>query len=400
MEKFIDIQELNDLAKYFPENKPLYVVGGAVRDKLRLNALSCDIDVCAAMDTVELREILKGSKFKIIPSSERLGTVLIKGERVYEFTAFRKDSYPKGSGVHKPTEISFTSDINQDAKRRDFKCNAIYYDIANDKIVDLLGGIKDIENKLLSTTVSPYEVLAQDGLRIMRLYRFASTLGYDIEEETKEAAVKLVDRLDEISPERIQVELSKLLLGEYADKALEMISQNRVLERLFGVTNESNFLKLIGDVEDRLAVLLSCLYEKVGGDAGEFCKSKLGKYKYKNYTVDRVARIVATVMQLESLNGDYREFAMSSFDIADIVAYICKDKSKSDMLLKERDYIVKRSLPKNILELKVDGQHIKELGYKGKEIGRILNELFIDCLYERVENDKQELLRRVKDGRI
>lgn len=399
MERFIDIQELSELAEYFPKDKPLYVVGGAVRDKIRLNALSCDIDICAATDTNELRELLKTSKFKIVPSSERLGTVLIKGERVYEFTAFRKDSYPIGSGVHKPTEISFTTDINEDAKRRDFKCNAVYYDIIKNEIVDPLNGINDIENKLLSTTVSPYEVLAQDGLRIMRMYRFVSTLGFEIEKETKLASIELLDRLDEISPERIQVELNKLLMGEFADKALSMLVKNKVLTKLFDTREDLQFLPLVGEIEDRLAIILSQIYDNKD-NAEAFCRKMLGKFKYKNFTLDRVTKIITAINELNKSKIDYRELAMKFYDEVDIVAYVIKDMTKSCSLAKERDYIKLHSLPKNVLELRVNGQDIKDLGYSGKDIGVILNKLLIECLNERLNNDKDELLGSVKNGRI
>ncbi|MDE5616361.1 MAG: tRNA adenylyltransferase, partial [Clostridia bacterium] len=118
-------EELKRLASYFPKEKKLYAVGGCVRDALR--GKPCyDIDLAGAITPDELTVILKDSEFKVCEASPRLGTMIIKGECAYEYTTFRTDSYHAGSGIHTPTSVRFTEDIFEDARRRDFKCNAVY----------------------------------------------------------------------------------------------------------------------------------------------------------------------------------------------------------------------------------------------------------------------------------
>ncbi len=104
-------EELTKLAKLFPSDKPLYAVGGCVRDSLR-GVEFYDIDLAGALIPDELAEVLKDSPFQVHSASPRLGTVIIKGkEKHYEYTTFRIDSYPKGSGEHTPSKEELTDDI-------------------------------------------------------------------------------------------------------------------------------------------------------------------------------------------------------------------------------------------------------------------------------------------------
>ena len=210
--------ELEELASYFPIDMPLYAVGGCVRDYLR--GKECyDIDLSGGVRPDDLVELLSKSPFRVVSASPRLGTVIIKGKNTYEYTTFRIDSYPAGSGIHTPTDVQFTDDLTVDAKRRDFKCNAIYYDIKGRQIIDPLGGIEDIKQNILSTTIDPDVVLSQDGLRILLLARFVSKLGYEIDKQTYDSAKRLLGRLNDISGERIREELNKIFEGEHCYKA-------------------------------------------------------------------------------------------------------------------------------------------------------------------------------------
>ena len=129
-------------------NKPLYAVGGIVRNFLIDQIKSSDIDLCAPIRVEDFESILKTHGFIIITSVMRTGTIIFSdSERKYEFTSFRKEKYV--GGEHTPFETEFIEDILDDALRRDFKCNAVYYDIAGDKIVDPLGGLEDIKKKEL-----------------------------------------------------------------------------------------------------------------------------------------------------------------------------------------------------------------------------------------------------------
>ena len=180
-------EELKALAAQFPPDKPLYAVGGCVRDEL-LGREVYDIDLTSACLQEQAESFALKAGMRVSLGSKRLGTVIIKGKSSYEYTPFRVDSYPAGSGVHKPTQVRFTQDIQEDARRRDFTVNALYRNISTGETVDLLGGEEDLKNRLLRAVDDPMRVLGEDGLRIMRLYRFVSTLGFDAEEETERAA--------------------------------------------------------------------------------------------------------------------------------------------------------------------------------------------------------------------
>ncbi|MDE6210834.1 MAG: CCA tRNA nucleotidyltransferase, partial [Clostridia bacterium] len=340
--------ELQELASYFPIDKPLYAVGGCVRDHLR--GKGCyDIDLAGGVKPEELIEILSKSSFGVVSASPRLGTVVIKGKSTYEYTTFRIDSYPSGSGVHTPTQVEFTDDLTTDAKRRDFKCNAIYYNIKDAQIIDPLGGIKDIEHCVLSTTVEPDTVLSQDGLRILRLARFVSTLGYEIEEQTYDSAKRLVGRLNEISVERIREELNRILSGEHCYKALCLLRDIGAFKIILpelaandGVPQKAEYHKY--DVlEHTFKVVEACppqvrlaglfhdiakgvcqakdgnmyFHNLVGAEMTEEIMTRL---KYSNRQIERTTRMVK--LHMFDINGNTKEskcrrFIANNFDIFD-----------------------------------------------------------------------------------
>ena len=226
-----------NLAKTMP--KSLYVVGGAVRNFLIDGSLSHDIDLAGAIPVQQFISVLNDFGIKESAVYPRTGTVMFSdGEYHYEYTAFRRDTYV--GGEHLPVKSEFTEDILEDALRRDFKCNAIYYDVQKDDIIDLLGGIEDINNKTLSTVCEPDKVFCVDGLRLMRLARFAGELNFQPTYETLQSAKKYADNILDIAPERIYNELKMILssdskypfsdpIGHY--RGLKILDKTRVLDK-------------------------------------------------------------------------------------------------------------------------------------------------------------------------
>ena len=195
--------------------KPLYVVGGFVRDFLGgLHSEYADVDICGAMLAEDFAVFAKNAG--LIPQAvyKHTGTVkLSDGEgNDFEYTCFRSDKYVRGE--HTPAEIFFTDDINLDARRRDFTANAIYYDVANDRFVDPLNGIAAVREKRLTTVDKAEKVFGEDGLRLMRLARFAGQLGYTPDRETLRGAAANASMIEDISPERIYTELTQILLAD------------------------------------------------------------------------------------------------------------------------------------------------------------------------------------------
>lgn len=202
---------LRELADLF--SGKLYVVGGAVRDAL-CGKTPSDIDIAAPISPKEAVILLKNSDFRVRSESARLGTLKIfGGSDSFEYTAFRTDSYPDG-GAHAPKEVRFTDDVKEDAMRRDFTVNAVYYNITEGKIVDPLNGISDMQNMLLKTCREPEITLGEDGLRLLRLVRIAAETGFIIEQNTFTAAKNRASLLADISVERVREELLKILAAD------------------------------------------------------------------------------------------------------------------------------------------------------------------------------------------
>ena len=195
-------------------DRPLYLVGGYVRNFLLYGkVLGTDIDVCGPFCVEELSDRLQGVA-KVIPVNPRIGTVLLKvGEDEYEYTTFRKDSYPLG-GAHTPQSVTFVQTVEEDALRRDFTVNALYYDIKNHILKDVLGGMEDLQNKRLRTADKWQKTFREDGLRLLRAVRFAAQLGFDLSPETEEGAKSEAKLLKDISPERKRQELDLIFTAD------------------------------------------------------------------------------------------------------------------------------------------------------------------------------------------
>lgn len=429
----IDDTQLKELAKYFPDDRPLYAVGGCVRDYL-IGRKCYDVDLSGGVKPSELVKLLALSPFEVVSASPRLGTVIIKGKKkTYEYTTFRIDSYPSGSGVHTPADVRFTSELQVDAKRRDFKCNAIYCEVKSGKIIDPLGGKEDVANSVLSTTVDPQTVLSQDGLRIMRLVRFVSVLGYEVEEATYAAAKESVGRLNEISAERIRDELNKILAGEHCYKALRMMSDLGVLKTILpslaendGVRQKIQYHKYdvlehtfrvveAAPVEARLAALFHDIAKGVcqKKDGNMYFHNTLGakmtreimtKLKYPAKQIEATARVVQEHMF--DVNGNTKEskcrrFIARNLDILDTLlalfradcvgtGYLQSSRTAEKL---ERIYarMLDEGVPLSVKQLNINGKDLQEIGYKGKEIGEALAALWECALLGGVANDKEKL---------
>ena len=233
-------ENLKKLAALCP--KPLYAVGGYVRNFLIDGTVSSDLDIAAALSTEEIKRAAKDCGFNVVAEYKRTGTAVISdGERKYEYTRFRTDVYAVGGG-HTPTGTAFTEDIALDAVRRDFKCNAVYYDIKNDEIIDVLGGVSDIKNKILDTVIEPERVFKSDGLRLLRLARFAAELNFTPTEKVLTGAKIYADNIRDIVPKRIYEEIKKILLSDekyaFSDKqgpytGFKIMEETGVMDILF-----------------------------------------------------------------------------------------------------------------------------------------------------------------------
>ncbi len=220
------------------ENCPaLYLVGGSVRDFLRgALAKKPDWDIASPASEEQLLAAAKKCGFEAVAVYPRTGTVKLKDAdgTGYEFTRFRTDEYERG--IHTPTKITFTDDIALDARRRDFCANAVYYDIQAGEFCDPLGGIADIQNKILRTVAPAEKVFGEDGLRLMRLARIAAQIGFSPDAECLAGATRNAALIKDIAPERIFKELDLLLFaggtGGAAYRGLELLKETGVLAHI------------------------------------------------------------------------------------------------------------------------------------------------------------------------
>jgi len=197
----------------------LYAVGGLPRNAL-LGIPASDMDICSRL-TPEETMALCGGGFKCVYKAPEFGTVEIRAEGLhFEHTTFRADVYGAG-GTHRPDAVRFSDTVSEDAFRRDFTCNALYADILTGELLDPTGGRADIKNRRLrATSPDPAVILRDDGLRVLRLVRFACELGFDIEENTWRAACENVGGLADIAWERKRDEFTKILLSDARYPAL------------------------------------------------------------------------------------------------------------------------------------------------------------------------------------
>ncbi len=352
MTKLFVSEPIRRFAERFPV--PLYIVGGYVRDGLD-GIASDDVDITSSLSVSEV-EALVGEDFFIDLIKKDTGTVCIRhGDEIWQYTAFRKDVYGKG---HTPVE-TIPASMEEDAFRRDFKANAVYYDIKKDEICDLVGGVTDIENKVLSATRPPEEVFGEDGLRLMRLARIAAETGYEPDEEAMDAAKKNAFRIDEIAPDRIRVELGKIL---HADKkrglfgapsrGLNILQQTGVLERILpeiskgdGMPQRSDYHKFdvfghtlttvdYADDSVRTAAFFHDIgkpfvYEKRGNFYGHdvegesLCEAVMTRLRYSKSEILTTKRLVRWHML--DMSGDMRENKIRLFvqQNADIIDRLC-----------------------------------------------------------------------------
>ena len=357
-------EKLINLAESCPY--PLYIVGGRVRDFLAgLETPNADNDICAPADADDFSARAKAAGFTVDATYKNTGTVKLSyaGED-FEFTCFRSDEYVRGE--HRPAKTYLTTDINLDARRRDFKCNAIYYDIAARKIVDPLGGVDDVKAKRITTVAPAEKVFGEDGLRLMRLARIAAQTGFTPTDECLHGATVNRELIRDVSAERVYNELNAIL---HADKkygvegaqytGLKILERTGVLKEILpelaagkGVLQREDFhaydvlehslrAVLYADESVRFAALLH--------DIGKpFCSKKYGNFHGHEHEGAQISEKVCARLKVSKklteetvklislhmydLRGDARENKVRKFIIENL------DVLDKLLLLKQADF--------------------------------------------------------------
>lgn len=188
-----------------------YAVGGCVRDTL-LGREPQDWDITTSAKPFQIKELFK----KTIDTGIQHGTVTVMIDHIgYEVTTYRIDGEYEDN--RHPKKVEFTDNLKLDLERRDFTINAMAYN-ENRGLIDEFGGIKDLKDGIIRCVGDAGQRFDEDALRMLRAVRFAGQLGFEIEKKTREAIVERASHLENISSERIRVELTKLLISKEAGR--------------------------------------------------------------------------------------------------------------------------------------------------------------------------------------
>ncbi len=216
--------------------KELYLVGGAVRD-IALGIAEeelDDLDFCTNARPEESLQIIKDANLPHYDMGIEFGTVgaVLHGPKDEGYpkdcqvTTYRSEEYYDRGSRH--PEVKFGDTIEQDLGRRDFSINSMAID-GEENFIDPYGGLDDLKDGLLRVVGDPWETLAEDPLRILRVARFQSRLGFDIDDDLHCASYDRAERILDISRERWLQEMTKILRGAYLHKAMEFLFDVRVL---------------------------------------------------------------------------------------------------------------------------------------------------------------------------
>ena len=365
--KFISITNyIKDIIKSSPFYLHTYICGGGIRDFIMGNEIK-DIDLVIDMENggVEFAKFCMDSNLLThdVVIYERFGTAMFKfkafPEDEIECVMTRGEKYLDKNSRN--PETVFAS-IEDDCIRRDLTINALFYYISTGEIVDMVGGLNDIENKVIRTTnENPDIVYDDDPLRVLRTIRFATRYGWEIEPKTYESMKRYVDRLEIISKERIKDEFNKILLSDNASMGIrtlcdigamkyiipevdEMIGMEQnafhfgdVFEHTMALLNYDTTHFESEDIAVRLALLLHDIgkirTQSVGDDGRvhfydhEFAGATmvvdiLKRLKYDNKTIDTVQFLVKNHMRTKNFGNYCSKIKMKSFNK---LAYDCKN---------------------------------------------------------------------------
>jgi putative nucleotidyltransferase with HDIG domain len=185
-----------------------------------------DIDIATDATPERLQQLFP----KTIPVGAQFGVVLVlENDHQFEVATFRRDeAYVDG---RRPSAVRFGS-AEEDAQRRDFTINGLFYDPMTEQVIDFVGGRADIERKIVRTIGEPQQRFSEDKLRLLRCVRFASNLGFEIEPATLAAVKEMAGQIHVVSAERIRDELIKIFTRPNAGRGLELLDETGLLKEI------------------------------------------------------------------------------------------------------------------------------------------------------------------------
>jgi len=434
------IEILARVIKDTPYENKIFVVGGYVRDLL-LKRPSKDVDLvvdgfgleggiqAAEFIARQLGIYRKDSNPVIFPrfGTAKLTIKLPSGPFDIEFVAPRKEQYTPGS--RKPLVSAGT--IHDDAHRRDFTINALFKNLSSGEVMDLTGrSLIDLEKKIIQTTSDPDWIFQEDPLRILRAIRFAFKYNFDLPLSVIRAIKRNAAKLKDISAERIQDELNKILVTEKPSRAIRMFEITGILnivfpelQKLVGMKQNAfhkhdafrHTLNVLDNVPADTTLRLSALFHDIGkaatrtnnngriqflghAEAGaKITQEIMRRLKYTNDDINRVSALVKHHMDLKSAGPDAEQIQDKTlrkfiYRVADKLEPLLKlmhadNISHSDAASMPRQIDAIRNKVQgwdmaSILNTKslLDGNEIAALGATGRQIGEIKDRILLRVL--------------------
>ena len=412
-----------------------YAVGGCIRDTL-MGSAPHDWDICTSALPDEMKTVF--SREHLVETGLKHGTLtVVKNHVPYEITTYRLDG--TYTDHRHPDSVSFVDDIREDLSRRDFTVNAMACD-ADGHVLDLFGGMQDLEARLIRCVGSPAHRFEEDALRILRSLRFASVLDFTIHPDTSEAVHQLYPTLKNVAAERIQGELLRLLCGsgvgrilrEYTDVfafLLPALSPSVGYDQqnphhLYTVWEHT--IRAVEQVPPEPFLRLTMLLHDTGKPfsrttdeqgighykghqkiSAELARRTLDELRCDHSLRDRVVRLVEAhdiplstdrKLLLRRLNRFGEEDLRALFQIhrADRIATGTRNPAHADAHCRELSEALNHLLAERpcytLRDLAVNGRDLTRMGLKGPAVGEALTHLLRKVMDGEVENEKSALL--------
>ena len=370
-----------------------FAVGGCVRDTL-LGRTPEDWDVTTSARPEAVKAIFE----RTVDTGLQHGTVtVLKNRKGYEVTTYRIDG-EYHDGRH-PDSVEFTPNLLEDLKRRDFTINAMAYSHETG-IVDEFGGMEDLKAGIVRCVGRPEDRFTEDALRLLRALRFSAQLGFEIEESTYAAIKTIAPNLAKVSKERVQAELTKLLLSAHPERILLLketgLSAQIVpgFDAVFAPALFSELSQLPAEKSLRWAGFLLCQREKQA-------EAVLKGLKMDNETIGNVSRMIEGAKETLPLEKPAVRRAMSRYTPYQLEGALklkeLMGSPDAGEIRRLREEIIRDGDCVSLKDLAVKGRDLLEAGVeRGPMVGEILNHLFDLVLLHPEKNDRELLLKEVR----
>ncbi len=356
----------------------IWLVGGSVRENMLEKAWK-DLDLTTTLSPDEVEVLFPRS----IPTGAQYGTITVRladSEIEFEVTTLRSEgSYGDG---RRPNEVTFGRSLKEDLARRDFTINAMAIDLARNLLHDPHGGRSDLDAKSLVAVGDATERLGEDGLRVLRAYRFMDQQSRGIWKPDQQLSQALTDcgmMLEKVSQERIWSEFKRILSGQHAPQILERMKNDGVLSRIlpgWGTELESQY-QLCTTEQDIVVCRLVLLASSVPSARWRVLEHDMRILTVPNDTRNRVLRLHRILGHLPDDMASCRRYRIKiDADVnahLDIEAALNQARSEAAKTLLEQT-----SVPRGGIQPLVDGHRLSSVSQlpSGRRLGRLKEWLF------------------------